>query len=521
MFRHVVLPMDAITAVSLMDLSMQDCTLSDTSDALHSTFSEYPDFEYLKTAKDLLSSLNLYEIWHGELNFYSKLLNVNKQLLEKDLDNGETKYFPHNISIDESSHLENASEIVESSFFKHPSKTVVDNGEKASRSNDGKSSKSSSQNITCSINKLSKTFLDIEKDDDLDSILDFNDSISRANKLHIKIKGKANESIRIETLVAKAEANSEVDNVNKKISVDRLAQTLKKHSTMNKITNINSEGIVTGKRKRVANKRVDKSKKAKKKNSIDVPLQNVLNEINQVCDKRNTKQNKVKKTPSKTKEKCSANKLVDSLSSSEEDINEIDMLKCLPSVNDVFNDISTDFDQIYCDSDASMFENSLPLQESDTNQKPKLNAQDTITFNSKIVSDDSKKVLTASETVLEETLKYRDKKEIGQEISPVNLKTIEKLQQFCFSSSKKKDEKTVSENSSSNATLNSLKRVIDFQTENASRLEDEPIKSDLMKFKQFNVANSGKLNRSQASSSSARSQISIFENDDDLDVLDI
>lgn len=515
MFRHVVLPMDAITAVSLMDLSMQDCTLSDTSDALHSTFSEYPDFEYLKTAKDLLSSLNLYEIWHDELSFYSKLLNVNKQLLEKDLDNGETKYFPHNISIDES-HLENASEIVESSFFKQPPKAAVDNGDKAPRSDNDKSSQSSSQNITSSTNKLSKTFLDIDKDAELDSILDFDDSISPAKKLPIKTKGKANESISIEKLVENAEPKSiyGIDNVNTKLSVVRLAQTLKKHSTMNKITNINSEGIITGKRKREANKRVDKSKKAKKRKNVDVPLQNILNEINQVCetDKLNSKQNKIKKTPLKTKKKGVANKLVDILSSSDEEINETDMLKCLPSVNDVFNDISTAFDQIDYNSDASIFEKSQPLPENESNYRQKLNTQET-ECNSKIESN-------ASETISDEMLKNRDKKEIEQKISPVNLKTIEKLQQFCFSSTKKKDEQTVSENSASNASLKTLKRVIDFQSASTSRLKDESMKSNSMKYV-GNEVNSGKLKHSQASSSSAPSQISIFENDDDFYVLDI
>ncbi|KAI8420817.1 hypothetical protein MSG28_008018 [Choristoneura fumiferana] len=56
MYRTTILPVDAIVAISLVDLSMQDCTLEDTVDALHSTFQKYPDFDYLCTAKKLLGS---------------------------------------------------------------------------------------------------------------------------------------------------------------------------------------------------------------------------------------------------------------------------------------------------------------------------------------------------------------------------------------------------------------------------------------------------------------------------------
>lgn len=93
MYRTTILPMDAVIAVSLVDLSMQDCTLSDTVDALHSTFQRYPDFEYLCTANKLLTRLGLDEIWRNELLYYGKLLQVDHKTLENDIERGNHKHF--------------------------------------------------------------------------------------------------------------------------------------------------------------------------------------------------------------------------------------------------------------------------------------------------------------------------------------------------------------------------------------------------------------------------------------------
>lgn len=93
MYRTTILPMDAIIAVSLVDLSMQDCTLDDTVDALHSTFQKYPDYDYLCTAKKLLTRLNLYEIWHTELLYYAKLLHVDHKTLENNIESGNYNLF--------------------------------------------------------------------------------------------------------------------------------------------------------------------------------------------------------------------------------------------------------------------------------------------------------------------------------------------------------------------------------------------------------------------------------------------
>lgn len=93
MYRTTILPMDAIIAVSLVDLSMQDCTLNDTVDALHSTFQKYPDFEYLLTAKKLLTRLNLYEIWKQELLFYGNILQIDHKTLESNIEKGDPSLF--------------------------------------------------------------------------------------------------------------------------------------------------------------------------------------------------------------------------------------------------------------------------------------------------------------------------------------------------------------------------------------------------------------------------------------------
>ncbi|KAM3967013.1 LOW QUALITY PROTEIN: uncharacterized protein ACR2FA_011898 [Aphomia sociella] len=93
MYRSTILPMDAITAISLVDLSMQDCTSNDTVDALHTTIPKSSDYEYLCTAKKFLTRLNLLDIWKDELLYYGKLLQVDHKTLEQDIENGNSQLF--------------------------------------------------------------------------------------------------------------------------------------------------------------------------------------------------------------------------------------------------------------------------------------------------------------------------------------------------------------------------------------------------------------------------------------------
>ncbi|KPJ02445.1 DNA replication licensing factor MCM9 [Papilio xuthus] len=128
MYRTTILPVDAIMAVSLVDLSMQDCTLNDTMDALHSTFQKYPDFEYLCTAKTLLERLNLNQIWIEELLRYAKLLKTDHKTLEIDIEMGCTKLFTKYDDITDDN-IQLSCSIITSTYFKKDEKPHNSNKE--------------------------------------------------------------------------------------------------------------------------------------------------------------------------------------------------------------------------------------------------------------------------------------------------------------------------------------------------------------------------------------------------------
>ncbi|XP_022123387.2 DNA helicase MCM9 [Pieris rapae] len=123
MYRTTILPVDAIVAVSLVDLSMQDCTLSDTANALHSTFQKYPDYEYLHMAKKLLAQLNLDEIWREELLFYAKLLKVDHKTLEHEINSKNSSIFAQVDDI-EDSNIQLSATLVTSSYFNNNERKI-------------------------------------------------------------------------------------------------------------------------------------------------------------------------------------------------------------------------------------------------------------------------------------------------------------------------------------------------------------------------------------------------------------
>ncbi|XP_048000023.1 DNA helicase MCM9-like [Leguminivora glycinivorella] len=125
MRRTRILPADAVTAVALVDLSMQDCALADTTDALHDSFHKHPDFHYLATARTLLTKLNLHEIWQNELLTYAKLLQVDRQTLERDIENKSTKLFEkfNDVSDD---NIPLSSTLVTSSYFKKKNEDQIE-----------------------------------------------------------------------------------------------------------------------------------------------------------------------------------------------------------------------------------------------------------------------------------------------------------------------------------------------------------------------------------------------------------
>lgn len=134
MYRKTILPMDAVIAVSLVDLSMQDCTLNDTVDALHSTTPKYSDFDYLCTAKKLLTRLNLLDIWRNELLYYAKLLQVDHKTLESDIESGNCKLFAkHDDVTDDNIHL--SSTLITSSYFNNNKKSKNDSDDQIEENN--------------------------------------------------------------------------------------------------------------------------------------------------------------------------------------------------------------------------------------------------------------------------------------------------------------------------------------------------------------------------------------------------
>ncbi|XP_063391677.1 DNA helicase MCM9-like [Cydia fagiglandana] len=125
MRRTSILPADAVTAAALVDLSMQDCALADTTDALHDSFHKHPDFHYLCTARTLLTKLNLHQIWQNELLSYAKLLQVDHQTLEREIENKSSKLFEKFDDVSDDN-IPLSSTLVTSSYFKNKNDDHVD-----------------------------------------------------------------------------------------------------------------------------------------------------------------------------------------------------------------------------------------------------------------------------------------------------------------------------------------------------------------------------------------------------------
>ncbi|XP_050349319.1 DNA helicase MCM9-like [Nymphalis io] len=267
MYRTTILPIDAIIAISLVDLSMQDCTLDDTVDALHSTFVEYPDFNYLCIAKKLLIRMNLFHIWKEELLYYGKLLQVDHKTLETYIDSENFKIFVKYDDVTDDNIPLSAS-IVTSSYF-------------------------NKKNPNC----------DGERYDN---------------------KHKNNK-----------------ENSNDKVIHDKLAATLKKHATLNKVE---KELPHVGKKKKA-------TKRKRKEVTIDTSFFG----------------NKKQKSKRKNKKMESNGNLSDSIV-----CNENEILKAVPSVNDVFTELDIDFkilNNSYCDTDTSDINNKNSQTEIDAEKE--------------------------------------------------------------------------------------------------------------------------------------------------------
>ncbi|VVD00383.1 unnamed protein product [Leptidea sinapis] len=134
MYRTTILPVDAIMAISLVDLSMQDCTLTDTVDALHSTFQKYPDYDFLCLAKKLLTQLKLHDIWKEELLYYAKQFKIDHVTLENEINIGSSKLFAKYDEL-EDNNIPLSASIVTSTYFKKPDINVDNRVENTNKEN--------------------------------------------------------------------------------------------------------------------------------------------------------------------------------------------------------------------------------------------------------------------------------------------------------------------------------------------------------------------------------------------------
>jgi len=72
MFRRQILLQDAVMAVLLMEASMQTAALTGVSSALHSSFHEDPDREYIEQEERILKSLHLLHLLSSPFSSHSK-----------------------------------------------------------------------------------------------------------------------------------------------------------------------------------------------------------------------------------------------------------------------------------------------------------------------------------------------------------------------------------------------------------------------------------------------------------------
>lgn len=325
MYRGTVMIMDAVNSVLLMDLSMQDCSISGSGNALHSNFSKCPDIEYLKMAKELLHTLELPNIWNEELSFYSSLLKVNRDTLDNEISSGSCKYFKiHNTDEISSQKPEKSEPVVESNYFVK-SRTVSEN------------------------------------DDNLDEILDI-DSFMNSDK-------SLNDS-----------------NLENNI---KLKNSLQKFSNMRAKNSVNILGPITGKRKRVYNR--------KPKKSID---DNVSKKIKTTNKKKTNQVNHTEKS-----DESDFDAFVDQSKD----------LKGVPSVNDIFTEIGINYESF---SDDESEKNSNKISES-------------YNENTEKEYDNVDKV-----TAVVEVHNENNKNNVNSLKSPVSDKTVSKLKGFSFKSTK-------------------------------------------------------------------------------------
>lgn len=271
MFRKIVLPMDAIIAVSLMDLSMQDCLFSGSSNVIQTTFHEYPDFIYLKTAKTYLTHFGLHNIWESELLFYAQLLQTDKQTLSHNIENDNFELFKCVNSTITNNEID---DVIESTYFKKETNHILQN-----------------------------EFFHRDKHSN--------------NELIIKHENISHNSEK---------SFDELFN-------DEIEQELLDTTKENDFLNENS-----------------KRKKGNNKSKVRFQLDKSDDEIE---NEKNHKKRKACFSPKKTTRKCDKGEIDGTgKNQKENEIDNLQILNCLPSVNDIYKELNISFD--FCDDDSSI-----------------------------------------------------------------------------------------------------------------------------------------------------------------------
>lgn len=357
MYRTIILPIDAITAISLVDLSMQDCTLEDTESALHSTFFKYPDFEYLCTAKKLLTTMNLYEIWREDLLYYGKLLQIDTKTLENDIDNNDSKLFSKfNYVLDDNLPL--SASLVTSSYFNNKKSTEnIDNKDKPNTVTDKlaatlkKHATLNKAQIDLPVNNKKKNIKRKRKEVTIDTSKITNKKRQDA---------KTSKKIKIDFNMFDSDVEEMENNVNKDKEKQEIDIKFSEGESCDDFDKSNLQDKKGSERSTIRNKNNDKQNHEKKNyEKIDIKSKKQGAQSKKIASTKenNSKDIKIKVAIDidkvKKKKKGKEIEQINHVNISDSICDTTEMLKAIPSVNDEFSKIGLDF-KIYNNNNLNM-----------------------------------------------------------------------------------------------------------------------------------------------------------------------
>ncbi|CAH0723666.1 unnamed protein product, partial [Brenthis ino] len=405
MYRKTILPIDAIIAITLVDLSMQDCTLEDTADALHSTYQKYPDFDYLCTAKKLLTKMSLYDIWRDELLYYGKLMQVDHKTLENDIENSNSKLFEKYDDVTDDNIPLSAS-VVTSSYFNNNKKNNEHLKDKEKSSNPINDKLAATLKKHATLNKIQKdppvnnkrkytkrkrkeVIIDTSK---FSSDKEKDKKRSKKFQIDFNMSDSDDDSKNNSNNVSILSKDVEADNFSNNSEVSNGMQEKVQFQVDDK-TNIDNKEI-DPKTKNTDREQVDKSKNKVDNKENRSEMKNTDCDINKLNDtsKKKIVRNKVKKISpvsskrlrkeatagrnSNLKIKKKKVKIIDQIksdndngSNDSEEFNTTELLKGIPSVNDDLMKIGIDFKIHSDDSNIDFDDIDLPANVSDDSKQ--------------------------------------------------------------------------------------------------------------------------------------------------------